>query len=79
MDQDERFLIDQIPKVKATLQNISLDSVVRIKVVVLLFDVFDNVIGSSSTVVDKIDGESSKDIVFTWPNNFKEEISSNKS
>jgi len=73
--EDEEFIIDNFPKVKAKLQNISLDSVSKIKVIVLLYDVFDNVIGSSSTVVDRIEGESSKDIVFTWPNDFKEEVS----
>lgn len=77
--EDEKYFEDTLsnntPRVSAKIRNISFESVQKIKVVVLLFDIFDNVIGASSTYIEKIDGESVRDINFTWPTKFKEEVS----
>jgi hypothetical protein len=58
------------PRVTATIQNISLEEVNDVDVVVLLFDIMDNVVGVSSTYIERINPEESKDVSFTWPNNF---------
>ena len=73
--KDEDFFIDNSPKVSATLQNITLESVEDISVIVLLFDTFDNVVATSSTFVEEVSAEGSKDVTFTWPNSLKEEVS----
>jgi hypothetical protein len=62
------------PRIKAKIQNISLQTVRKIDVVALIYDVFDNVLGTSSTYVDVLNPEEIKDIVFTWPQSFSDEI-----
>jgi hypothetical protein len=60
------------PRVTATVQNISFEEVRNVDVIVLLFDVFDNVVGVSSTYIERIASEESKNIAFTWPNFFED-------
>ncbi len=62
------------PRVKAKIQNLSLKKIEHIDVVVLLYDVFDNVIATSNTYVDVLDSEDVRDIVFTWPQGFVEDV-----
>lgn len=62
------------PRVKAKIQNISLKKINNIDVIVLVYDVFENVLGTSSTFVDTLDSEESRDIVFTWPQPFADEV-----
>lgn len=64
----------QSPRVKATIQNISLNPIKKIDVIVIVYDVFDTVLGTSSTYVDVLDAEQSKDIVFTWPKPFPDDV-----
>lgn len=77
--EDEKYFEDKlannVPKVNAKIRNISFESVQKVKVIVLLFDIFDNVIGTSSTFIDRLESESVQEINFTWPNKFKEEVS----
>lgn len=77
--EDEKYFEDSFsgntPKVNAKIRNVSFESIQRVKVLVLLFDIFDNVIGVSSTYIERIDGESIKDVNFTWPKRFDEEVS----
>jgi hypothetical protein len=61
------------PRVKAAIQNISLQRLRNIEVVVIIYDSFDNVLGTSSTFVPDLGPEESKDIVFTWPQPFIED------
>lgn len=62
------------PRVKAKIQNISLTQIKKIDVIVLVYDVFDNVLGTSNTFVESLGAEESKDIVFTWPQAFPDEV-----
>ncbi len=62
------------PRIKAKIQNISLKTLQDIDVIVLTYDVFDNVLGTSSTFVDRLNPEEVRDIVFTWPQAFSEEV-----
>lgn len=63
------------PRVKAKIQNISLKNIKNIDVIVLIYDVFDNVLGTSSTFVDNLNPEEYRDIVFTWPQSFSDDVS----
>ncbi len=62
------------PRVRAKIQNISLHTLNEIEVIVIAYDVFDNVLGTSSTYVPTLGSEETKDIVFTWPQPFVEDI-----
>ncbi len=62
------------PRVKAKIQNMSLKTIKKIDVVVLIYDALENVIGTSSTYVDVLNPEESQDIVFTWPQSFSDEV-----
>ena len=62
------------PRIKAKIQNISLKNIQNIDIVVLVYDVFDNVLGTSSTFVDSLGSEEIKNIVFTWPQKFPDEV-----
>lgn len=62
------------PRIKAKIQNLSLKNIQNIDVVVLIYDVFDNVLGSSSTFVNELNSEEIQDIVFTWPESFPDEV-----
>lgn len=62
------------PRIKAKIQNISLKTIKNIEVIVLTYDVFDNVLGSSSTYVTVLNSEESQDIVFTWPQKFTDDV-----
>lgn len=65
---------DTSPRVKAAIQNISLKDLKNIDVIVVVYDVFDNVLGTSSTFVEELGPEQSKDIVFTWPVPFADDV-----
>jgi len=62
------------PRVKAEIQNITLSRIQDIDIVVILYDSFSNVIQTSSTYVPELNSEESKEIVFTWPNPFAQDV-----
>ncbi len=72
----DEFIEDEAtsPRIKAKIQNISLKTIRSIDIIVLTYDVFDNVLGTSSTFVDTLNPEESRDIVFTWPQPFADEV-----
>ena len=55
------------PKVTAIVKNISINPLPPFKVSIVVTDEENNVEAVSQTLVDKLDGESSFPIVFTWP------------
>lgn len=65
---------DSEPRINAVLQNISLEEVEDIKVIVVVYDENDNAIGTSRTIVESISKDSNQNIIFTWPQPFKEDI-----
>lgn len=65
---------NEAPRVRAKIQNVSLQNLKDIDVIVIAYDVFDNVLGTSSTFVPALGPEESQDIVFTWPQPFPEDI-----
>jgi hypothetical protein len=73
--KNENYFLDNFPKVTAEVQNITFEEIRDIQIIVLLYDVFDNVIATSSTYIELLGGEMKKNITFTWPNEFDEEVS----
>ncbi len=57
-------------RVTATLENRNLYPIYNIEVVVVVYDLMNNAIASSRTVVDSVDKTSSEKLVFTWPESF---------
>lgn len=75
--KNQNYFIDNqtnTPKVTAEVQNITLETVDNLKIIVLLYDVFDNVVATSSTLVEKIYSEDTKNITFTWPVLFDRDV-----
>lgn len=66
---------DGFPRISATIQNTSIKPVLDIKIAALLYDNEDNAIGSSNTVIKRMEGESSQRIIFTWPIHFDDSLS----
>lgn len=66
--KDEVFENEQTnPRIRARIQNISLQPINDIDVIVIVYNAFDTVVGVSSTYVDRLSPEQTRDIVFTWP------------
>lgn len=65
---------DTKPKLNATIRNSSLKSINNIEVVAILYDEDNNAVAFSRTKIDSIAGDSTEDIVFTWPERFTKTI-----
>ena len=61
------------PRLSVTLENKSISAVNNIDLAAVLYDKEKNAQGASLTKVDVISGESSQEVVFTWPQPFSEE------
>jgi len=67
----ERVLsLGENPRLRAVIENSSIDELKNIEVVVVLYDENDNAINSSKTVIDKLSKGEQKEVVFTWSQPF---------
>jgi hypothetical protein len=55
------------PRLTAVVENNSLFQVPEVNIVAILYDESGNAVSASQTYLDKLDGEESKEITFTWP------------
>lgn len=62
------------PKLSATLRNDSLTEIKDIDVVAILYNTKGNAISVSSTYLDRLKGEESAPVNFTWPEPLKETV-----
>ena len=58
---------DSKPRLIAEVQNLSLDEARNVEVVATIFDSKHNPLTAASTIVDYFPGQSTKEIIFTWP------------
>ena len=58
------------PRVESIIENGSLKMVQDIELFIIVYDLVDNAIAGSKTFIEKIDSNSSKSVVFTWPEPF---------
>jgi hypothetical protein len=65
---------DTKPKLIATMKNKSLLPIKKIEVVAVLYNIDDNAIAFSKTIIDSIDKEGTQDAVFTWPDKFTDKV-----
>ncbi|MGB8815967.1 MAG: hypothetical protein WCC74_01880 [Minisyncoccia bacterium] len=66
--------MDIKPKVDFVVKNASLSAIYDIEFVGILYDIDGNAIAFSKTKIDKIEGQSEKNAVFTWPEPFNKDI-----
>ncbi len=62
------------PRVQATIENKSVRNLKNIELIVLLYDIENNLINSSQTKIDILKKDSSEAIIFTWPKLFEKEV-----
>jgi len=65
---------DTSPVLSATIKNNSLFTVNEIDVVAVLYDASGNAVSASRTFLDKLSGEESREINFTWPEPFSGKV-----
>lgn len=63
-----------LPRLFVTLKNNTLESFLRVPVVVILYDATDNALHASRTVVPNIPPSQSVDVTFTWPAAFSSPV-----
>ena len=66
--------VETAPRVNADLSNESINDIFDIEVVSVIYDVNDNAIGASRTIVPLLPRQGSEPIVFTWPERFETRI-----
>lgn len=62
---------DDISRVYATIVNNTLDTLLKVKVRVVLFDENKNAVGVGETVVERLTDEEEKQIIWTWKTPFE--------
>lgn len=68
---DERlFEMDSLPRISAEVTNISIKEIRDINLIVIIYDAEGNAISTSSTLIDSISKDETKEIIYTWPRNF---------
>lgn len=62
------------PRLSATIKNNSFFIIPEVDIVAILYDVSGNALSVSRTYFDVLNGEEKRDINFTWPEPFSEEV-----
>jgi hypothetical protein len=65
---------DTRPRITAILENTTLDFIYDIQVSVLVYDLEGNVVQTGLTIVPQIDAASDREIFFTWPEPFNQDV-----
>jgi hypothetical protein len=71
IDPNENFFT----RITASVLNSTLSEIRNIRFVVLVYDENNNAIASSGTLIERLTGNETRDILFTWPTNFNNLIS----
>ena len=70
VEGDEFTDLDSVPKLTATVKNITLETFIKIPVVAIVYDANGNIIAASQTFIDSIGPEESIPVYFSWPEPF---------
>ena len=62
------------PRILATIKNESVKDLKNLELVVLLYDIDDNLINSSKTIIDTLRKDSSESLIFTWSELFEKKV-----
>lgn len=66
--------ITKTPRIDAVVENSSVDDIFDLEVVGVVFDIDDNAIAASRTIIPLLERQSSEEIVFTWPEAFLKKV-----
>lgn len=73
--EDEELIEPTIePRIEATLRNLDVRPLDNVRVVVIVYDIRDNAIASSSTRINRIPANGSSPVFFTWPQPFSDTV-----
>ena len=67
-------LLKKVEQSVQNLENKSVRNLKNIELIVLLYDIENNLINSSQTKIDILKKDSSEAIIFTWPKLFEKEV-----
>jgi len=56
-----------LPRINASIRNLSFDSIRTLSAVAVVYDAADNAIAASRTIVENLAAKSSSSVTFTWP------------
>jgi hypothetical protein len=56
-----------LPRIDASVHNLSLGTIKTLSVIALIYDAEDNAIAASRTIVENLSAQSSAPVTFTWP------------
>jgi hypothetical protein len=59
-----------LPRIDASIHNLSLNTIKALSVVVIIYDADDNAIAASRTIVEDLPAQSIAPVTFTWPTQF---------
>ncbi len=74
VDNESLKDISTQPRLSAEIHNNGVYPLRRLVVVATLFNNAGNAIGASRTIIDKLAADSTKKVVFTWPDPFKDPV-----
>jgi len=61
---------DSSPKIEVKVENRGLESAKDLELFIIVYDLVDNAIAGSKTFIENIEPDSSKSVIFTWPEPF---------
>ncbi|HMP67660.1 MAG TPA: FxLYD domain-containing protein [Candidatus Paceibacterota bacterium] len=69
------FEVDGLPRISAEITNTSINRANNISIIVVVYDSDSNTITTSSTLVETLNKDETKQFVYTWPQKFPREMS----
>lgn len=70
-----RYLVkNNSPRVSAIIENKLVKDIKKLELIVLLYDIDNNLINSSRTTLDVLKKDSSENVIFTWNKIFEKEV-----
>jgi hypothetical protein len=76
ISDEELFEVDGLPRISAEVTNISINTVEKIRLIVIVYDVDGNAINTSSTIIQRLPKDQTEEVIYTWPKQFSKEASS---
>ena len=72
--RERELLTDGTVRLTATIENLTLNDITKLVVVVSLFDLEDNALAASKTVIERLPARGKEQVIFTWPRPFPREV-----
>ncbi len=74
--QDEQISrLDDSPRIRAIVNNTGIKTIKNLKVIAIVYDMNNNAMASSQTVLKEVPKNTNMEIFFAWPKSFESELS----